>query len=138
MWKVLTVAVADQLTYYSEKYQLLPKHHYGGRPGHTTMDVVHTLVHSIKHEWQRGNIVPVLFLDIEGAFPNTVPERLIHNLRRRGILGRYANFVAGMLRDRTTFLRFDSYSSEAISIDNSIGQGDPLSMVLTNSTMLTS
>jgi hypothetical protein len=35
-----------------------------------------------------------------------------------------------MLRDRTTYLKFDDYTSEAIKIDNGIGQGDPLSMVL--------
>ena len=36
----------------------------------------------------------------------------------------------GMLRDRTTYLKFDNYTSKAIKIDNGIGQGDPLSMVL--------
>ena len=35
-----------------------------------------------------------------------------------------------MLVDRTTFLKFDDHTSEAIQIDNGIGQGDPLSMVL--------
>ncbi|KAH9979615.1 hypothetical protein BJV74DRAFT_749504, partial [Russula compacta] len=28
MWKVLTAIVVDQITFYSEKYQLLPAHHF--------------------------------------------------------------------------------------------------------------
>jgi ribonuclease HI len=35
-----------------------------------------------------------------------------------------------MLKDRTTILRFDNYISEPILLNNGIGQGDPLSMVL--------
>ena len=80
MWKVLTATVAEQITYYTENHDLLPAHHFGGRPGHTTMDAVHLLVHWIKSEWQRGNVTSVLFLDMEGAFPNAVPATLVHNL----------------------------------------------------------
>src|SRR5258708_23428351 len=35
-----------------------------------------------------------------------------------------------MLEGRMTFLKFDDHTSNAISINNGIGQGDPLSMVL--------
>ena len=45
MWKVLTAVVADQLTYYSEKHDLLPDCHFGGRLGHTTTDALHLLTH---------------------------------------------------------------------------------------------
>ena len=130
MWKVLAAVVADQLSYYSEKYQLIPAHHFGGRPGRTTTDAVHLLLHKIKNSWRQGNVSSVLFLDVEGAFPNAVPARLIHNLRKRGIPRRYTNFIAGMLEGRVTSLKFDDHVSDAINIDNSIGQGDPLSMIL--------
>jgi hypothetical protein len=33
MWKVLTAIVAEQLMHITEKYQLLPANHFGGRPG---------------------------------------------------------------------------------------------------------
>ena len=35
-----------------------------------------------------------------------------------------------MLAERSTALKFDGYISDQIIIDNGIGQGDPLSMVL--------
>ncbi len=80
MWKVLSAILSDQITYYSEKYQLLPSHHFSGRPGHTTTDALHLLTYKIKTKWRHGNVVSVLFLDVEGAFPNAIPARLVHNL----------------------------------------------------------
>jgi len=74
--------IAEQLTYVTEKYQLLPDNHFGGRPGCTTMDAMHLLMHKIKASWRAGKVTSVLFLDIEGAFPNVVPSRLVHNLQK--------------------------------------------------------
>jgi hypothetical protein len=130
MWKVLTAIVADHITHTAEKHQLLPTNHFGGRPGHTTTDAMHLLTHKIKASWRKGKVTSVLFLDIEGAFLNADPSRLVHNLRKRGVPPKYTNFVNNMLRDRVTALKFDGYTSDPISIDNGIGQGDPLSMVL--------
>ena len=130
MWKVVTVIVASHITYVTEKHQLLPANHFGGRPGRTTTDAMHLLVSKIKAAWRAGKVASVLFLDIEGAFPNANPERLVHNLRKRGIPAKYANFVHNMLRDRITTLKFDGYVSDPLAIDNGIGQGDPLSMGL--------
>jgi len=83
MWKVITALVAEQLMHVSEKYNLLPANHFGGRPGCTTTDAMHLLLSNIKSLWRGRMVTSVLFLDIEGAFPNTVPERLVHNLHKR-------------------------------------------------------
>jgi len=45
-----------------------------------TTDTVHVLVDKIKKAWRKGKVVSILFLDIEGAFPNAVTERLLHNI----------------------------------------------------------
>ena len=128
--KLLTAVLADQLMYYAEKYNLLPKHHYGGRKGRNTTDAVQMLVHRIKKEWRKGNVVSVLFLDIEGAFPNADNERLIANLTKRKIPPVLITFIANMLKDRSTVLKFDGFTSDTITLNNGIGQGDPLSMAL--------
>jgi len=128
MWKVLTTIVADQLTFVTEKHQLLPANHFGGRPGRTTTDAMHLLANTIKASWRAGKVTSALFLDIEGAFPNAVLSRLEHNLRKRQVPSKIVKFIRKMLRRRVTTLKFDGYTSEPINIDNSIGQGDPLSM----------
>ena len=47
-----------------------------------------------------------------------------------GVPGKYAKFVHNMLSDRATVLKFNGYILERTPINNGIGQGDPLSMVL--------
>jgi len=130
MWKVITAIVADQITFLSENHQLLLKHHFGGHPGCTTTDAMHLLTLRIKAAWHSGKVAAVLFLDIKGTFPNTVPERLVHNLRKWRLPTKYINFVNNMLHDRVTTLKFDGFASDAIQIDNGISQGDLLLMVL--------
>jgi hypothetical protein len=51
-------------------------------------------------------------------------------MRKRRIPLEYTNFVGNLLRGRSTRLKFDDYTSEPIQIDNGIGQGDPISMLV--------
>ena len=44
--------------------------------------------------------------------------------------GRITSYTEQLLTGRKTRLRFDNYTSDCVSITNSIGQGDPLSMIL--------
>ena len=130
MSKVLTAIAADLMNFYTEKYKLLPAHHFGGRPGRTTTDAIHLLIHKIKDAWRKHQVTAVLFLDIEGAFPNAVTNKLLHSMRKRGLPEILIKFAGTMLKDRSTILRFDDYISDPIELDNGIGQGDPLSMAL--------
>ena len=116
--------------YYTEKYALLPHLHFGGRPARTTSDALHYLVYKIKDAWRKKQVTLVLFLDIEGPFPNAVNEKLTANLTKRQVLTALVKFVSNMLEGRKMCLKFDDHESRYIDIDNSIGQGDPLSMVL--------
>jgi hypothetical protein len=81
--KLLTAVIADQMTYYLERHQLLPATHFGGRPGRSTTDSLHLLEETIKNAWRTKKVASVLFLDIEGAFPNAVTDRLLHNMKKR-------------------------------------------------------
>jgi hypothetical protein len=130
MAKVLTGIVADNVSKLVERHNLLPKTHFGGRPGRTTTDAIHYLVHKIKSAWANNQVASVLFLDVEGAFPNAVTDKLIHNLRKRRIPEVYTRFIRTLLTNRRTKIKFDDFTSETINIFNGIGQGDPLSMIL--------
>lgn len=128
--KLLTAVVAERLTFTLERYQLLPQTHFGGRPGRSTTDSLHLLEETIKNAWRNHKVASVLFLDIEGAFPNAVTKRLIHNMRMRRIPGELIAFTERLLTHRQTQLKFDGFTSDWIPINNGIGQGDPLSMIL--------
>ena len=128
--KLLSAITAEQLMFYTEKYNLLPSNHFEGRASRTVTDAVHLLVHHIKGEWRKRKVIVVLFLDIEGAFPNAVNEQLLHNLKSRCVPKKLIRYIANMLIDRTTMPHFDNHVSRPIEINNGIGQGDPLFMAL--------
>ena len=129
MGKLLMAIIVEQLTFYTEKYNLLPPMHFGGRLGRITTDALHTLTYKIKDAWWKKQVVVVLFLDIEGVFPNAVNKRLIHNLRTRRVPMKIVEFIHNMLQGCFTALKFNDFILDQIALDNSIGQGDPLSMV---------
>lgn len=127
--KLLSTLVAADLSHLAEKHALLPSGQFGGRPSRNTTDAMHLITHRIKKAWRSGKVASALFLDVQGAFPNTVPDRLIHNMRKKGVPSRYIQLARQMLTNRRTQLRFDDYSSDWISIDNGTTQGCPLSMI---------
>ena len=71
MDKVLTAIVVEEISNMVACKGLLPNSHFCSQPGQMTMDMVHLLIHKIKGAWCKGKVVSILFLDVEGAFPNT-------------------------------------------------------------------
>lgn len=61
------------------------------------MDTIHLLVHKIKDMWRKRQVTVVLFLDIEGAFPNVVTSKLIHSMKKRGLPEPLIKFTRMML-----------------------------------------
>jgi hypothetical protein len=78
----------------------------------------------------KKKVVSVLFLDIEGTFPNAVNDKLLQNMKKRQVPTKLIQFTGNLLCNCTTRLKFDNFTLEDIHISNGIGQGDPLSMVL--------
>jgi hypothetical protein len=129
MGKLLSTLVATDLSYLAEKHSLLPSGQFGGRPGRSTSDAILLLTHTIKDAWRVGKVAVALFLDVQGAFPNTVKERLIHNMKSLRVPSCYTKLTENMLTNRKSSLSFDDFSSEPINIINGTTQGCPLSML---------
>ena len=85
---------------------------------------------TVKATWFRKQVVSALFLDVKGAFLNAVTEQLLHNLRKQQVPEMYMVFVCNTLMLRQTKLKFDDHTSNWFTLDNGIGQGDPLSMIV--------
>lgn len=127
--KLFSTLVADDLSHFCETREVLPKNQFGGRPARSTSDSMLLLTHTIKEKWRQKKVASVLFLDVQGAFPNVVKEVLIHNMRLRAVPAKYIRLVELMLSGRKTRLSFDDYMSDYILIDNGNNQGCPLSMI---------
>lgn len=93
MSKVLSSCVADTIMCKTEELELLPRNHFGGRPGRTTTDALHLMVSFIKDNWRKGNVVSALFLDVKAAFPSVTVPRLLYDLRERGVPVEYIDWI---------------------------------------------
>ena len=82
MAKVLPSTVSENLSRVVVQHHLLPRNHFGGRPGCSTVDAVQYLVHRISKAWRECKVVSVIFLNVEGAFANAVTAKIIHNLKK--------------------------------------------------------
>jgi hypothetical protein len=83
----------------------------------------------IKDAWRKGLVVSVLFLDVKRAFPSVDIERLVHNLRAKGIPKQHTDWMLRRLEGRRTRLSFDDFKSRFFEIEGGLDQGDPLSVI---------
>jgi len=124
----MTSVVKDKIQYHTEKLQLLPQMQLRGRPGCTTTDSLHTLTSFIKDAWQKKQGTLVLFLDVKGTFLNTVPEVLVHDMRRYSVPKEYTDMILDKMTRRETVIAFNNYISDPIPVNNGVDQGCNLSM----------
>lgn len=66
--KLLEAVMAKRLSYYAEKYGLLPNTQFGGRPGRTTEQALLVLANAIDQAWLKGKVVTLVAFDLKGAF----------------------------------------------------------------------
>jgi len=128
--KILESVMATMISYLTEAHELLPKGHYGARPGRSTEDAMMVLSESIHKAWKEGKIFTAVFLDVAGAFNNVHHDRLLYNLRCRGIPEPIARWIESFLTNRSTRLQFNGAVSHEISVSAGVPQGSPLSPLL--------
>lgn len=128
--KGYTSLIADDIVYLAEKHNLLPAMQFGGWPGQMTTDGIHLVIDQVKNAWRNKRDATMLSLDIEGAFPNAVMQRVLFNMRKCHIPEKLVLAVSLVLKNRKTRIKFSDYTSDYLDLTNGIGQGDPLSMVV--------
>jgi hypothetical protein len=69
-------------------------------------------------------------LDVSGAFDNVSHERLLHNMRKRGLPLEIISWTASYLTDRKTKIQLYEGMSKEFDIPTGIPQGSPLSLIL--------
>ena len=125
--RLLNSCQVEDIVNMCEKHNILPANHFGARPGRTTTDSIHMLTKTVKDAWRKGQVASALFLDVKGAFPSVDIDRLIHNMRKRGVPQEYTEWMKRRLGNRRTTLAFDDYQTAAFIVANGLDQGDPYS-----------
>ena len=116
--KLFLMLVAADLFSLAEKHNLLPPTQFGDQPGRCTTDTMHLVAQKIKDAWRKKNVTSILFLDIQAAFPNTVKDHLLHNMKTRHVPAPYIRLFDHLLSNQQTQLGFDNFLSNPIDISN--------------------
>lgn len=142
--KVMESVIASRLAYWVETHSLLPDSHIGGRKSRGVEHGLHVLMERIftgintkisSRERACGSkakkmVVSLLMLDVSGAFDNVSHQRLIHNLKKRGVPPATVAWITDFLQDRETVIKLPEFTSSKIKTPTGIPQGSPLSPIL--------
>src|SRR5436309_10639433 len=114
--------IAEVMSYLTETHELLPAHHYGGRPGRSAEDAMMVLTESIYKAWKNKKIYTAVFMDVAGAFNNVHHRRLMHNLRQRRIPETISRWINNFLQGRSTQFQFNGMKSESMPMPAGVPQ----------------
>jgi len=130
--KALEAVIARRLRYFAEHYRLLPEAQHGCRRQRDTTTALELLTEQVHTVWGQGTnkVATLLSLDMTGAFDRVSHERLLHNLRRKGIPEPLTGWVCSFLRGRQTSLVLGEHRSEPFAVATGIPQGSPISPIL--------
>jgi hypothetical protein len=122
--------MACRFSYIVKTYDLLPPTHLGGRRGVSTDLAIQILLDRIHRAWGVGlPVVSVPLLDMIRIYNDTTHERLLHDLRRKG-LGKVIPCVRAFLSDQSTRIRMPEGLAERVPTPAGILQESPLSPIL--------
>src|SRR5271170_3842485 len=106
----------------------------GARPKRSTLSALELIDEIVRTAWKgkrkNGNVVSMLSLDISGAYPNTLYERLLYILQQKGFPEWVVQVTKGFIEGQTTRLVAGGLTSQEVNIKTGIPQGSPLSPIL--------
>jgi hypothetical protein len=129
--KLLEAVMARRLSFFAEKYGLLPDTQFGGRPGRTTEQALLVLANAMDRAWYRQKIVTLVAFDLKGAFNGVNKTSLDARLQVKRIPIVARRWITSFMSDRQANIGFDGYQTAVALLENAgLAQGSPLSPVL--------
>ena len=106
MGKALEAVVARRLGDYVEERNLLPLEQMGARRGRSTEIALEIIVNAVHTVWGSGKqyVASLLSLDVAGAFDNVSYERLLYNLKSKGVPPWMVNWTSSFLIERVILI----------------------------------
>jgi hypothetical protein len=110
----------------------LYQHHYGFRPGHSTIHPIIQLLNKIAHENDKitKNNTLSVFLDLSKAFDTISHTKLLRKLENMGIRGVANMWFASYLMNRKQFMNIYDTTSSLANISFGVTQGSILGPIL--------
>ncbi|GAA5998315.1 hypothetical protein JCM11641_002900, partial [Rhodosporidiobolus odoratus] len=128
--KIPEAIVARRLSHLVESHNLVPPCHFGARRGRGAEEAVACFVDDIKRQWRDGNVVVGIALDNAKAFPSVRTERVMEDMKERGLPEAARKLVKSWMEDRRVKLLFEGKESGWIEWASGLPQGSPLSPII--------
>ncbi|KHJ34378.1 hypothetical protein EV44_g3349 [Erysiphe necator] len=96
----------------------------------TALELLTEHIHTIWGNDNKKKVASILSLNISGAFDNVSHQRLVHNLRGKGIPSWMTTFIESFLKERSTAIVLGSFKRDQIQTSTGIPQGSFLSPIL--------
>lgn len=130
--KLYDIVLADLLSTFLEETSALPNNIFGGRQARSTTDALCTLVEDVHTAWANKEVVGLLSLDAEAAFPSLRFDRLESEMKRLAIPANLIRTVLSYLIGRSTDYWLNGVMSPTMALYLGLPQGSSLSGILAN------
>ena len=121
-----------RLEYIVETQNQLQESQYGFRRGYSTIDVLVSVEHRIRHSLASNMVCLIVYIDLKSAFDMVSDRGLIIKLIKMGIKGKLIRWLKEYLTNRRIQVRVDSVFSEKVNLKAGTPQGAVLSPQLFN------
>ena len=124
--KLCTKFLLDEL----KENDILSDDQYGFRTGLSTSHATYHYVKYIVDGINNKQVTAAVYLDFARAFDSVNYEILLLKLRDMGISEMLLNWIAGYLKNRRMYTKFNNYSSETRSLVCGVPQGSVIGPIL--------
>jgi hypothetical protein len=129
--KILKAVMARSLSYWAEKYKLLPDTQFGGRPGWNTFQAVLVLANAVDQAWVRFRVFTLIGFDLKGALNRVNKITLDTRLWVKGIPSKARQWTYSFMENREASVTFDDFETDSTPLYNAgLAQGSPLLPIL--------
>jgi hypothetical protein len=129
--KALESLVAERIAYLVEKYNLLPKTHFGARKQRSTTHALSYLCEHVFKAWRGRKTLSLVSFDIKGAYNNVATESELRRLRQRQILETIVQWVQDFCTDRQACILVNGSTTDVQALPQAgLPQGSALAPIL--------
>lgn len=129
--KILESVIAERLSHAVKTYGLLPANHFRARKQQSTEQALIVLQEYIYVAWRRRHVISLISFNVKGAYNRVCKERLLQQLKARGIPPRLIRWIEAFYSNRTATIQVNGQDSEIQSLPQAgLPQGSPLSPIL--------
>ncbi|XP_044011968.1 uncharacterized protein LOC122854972 [Aphidius gifuensis] len=117
------------LSWWLEHHKKFNNSQFGFRRNRSCTDNLSILTTDDLNDFEKGNEVSAMFLDIKGAYDNVLPDLLIDNLKNLGLPGNLLSFIYNLISSRKLHAKYGDFE-EVGWTSKGLLQGSVLSPLL--------